>query len=464
MKSEERILKTLYINYTGSEKRVAIEEKQKIVELLWKRNEEQEIVGHIYVGRIVRTIAGMNAAFVNIGLEKHAYLSFDDVPSSYRIHEGQAILVQVVKEAIDTKGPKLTAKIEFTGKYVVYMPYDEMRAVSRKIKNNKRRQQLLGIEVEGTGGYIFRSASEKGTIDEIQAEMQGLQQLYEELKRKEDQGKAPLLLHQPATFLDRVFQENPIETIEKIVVDTRSIVKELEEKVGKERVSFYNEKSSMFNHFGIDREIEKALQKIVWLPNGAYLIVEQMETMTVIDVNTGKFTGKQNLQDTVFRTNEMAAEEIARQLRLRDIGGMILIDFINMKRREDKEKVRERLMIALQDDRTYTRVLGFTELGILEMTRKRKKHSLRDVLLEECAPCKATGYVISNETIAYELERELITYGNIEDEAVLIGASKKVQKHFSQKELQKIFHLKFISKMILSKSTLLSVLEVRKKL
>lgn len=193
----------------------------------------------------------------------------------------------------------------------------------------------------------------------------------------------------------------------------------------------------MFNHFGIDREIEKALQKIVWLPNGAYLIVEQMETMTVIDVNTGKFTGKQNLQDTVFRTNEMAAEEIARQLRLRDIGGMILIDFINMKRREDKEKVRERLMIALQDDRTYTRVLGFTELGILEMTRKRKKHSLRDVLLEECAPCKATGYVISNETIAYELERELITYGNIEDEAVLIGASKKVQKHFSQKELQK---------------------------
>ncbi|WP_312500053.1 ribonuclease E/G, partial [Bacillus luti] len=307
-------MKTLYMNYAGSEKRVAIEEKKKIVELLWKRNEEQEIVGHIYVGRIVRTIAGMNAAFVNIGLEKHAYLSYDDVPSSYRIHEGQAVLVQVVKEAIDTKGPKLTANIEFTGKYVVYMPFDEMRAVSRKIKNNKRRQELLQIEVEGTGGYIFRSASEKGTIEEIQAEMQRLQQLYEELKRKESQGKAPLLLHRPATFLDRVFQENPIETIEKVVVDTRSIVKELEEKVGKEKVSFYNEKSSMFNHFGIEREIEKALQKIVWLPNGAYLIVEQMETMTVIDVNTGKFTGKQNLQDTVLRTNEIAAEEIARQL------------------------------------------------------------------------------------------------------------------------------------------------------
>ncbi|MGM2835043.1 ribonuclease E/G, partial [Bacillus cereus group sp. Bce025] len=151
-----------------------------------------------------------------------------------------------------------------------------------------------------------------------------------------------------------------------------------------------------------------------------YLIVEQMETMTVIDVNTGKFTGKQNLQDTVLRTNEVAAEEIARQLRLRDIGGMILIDFINMKRREDKEKIRECLIAAMQHDRTYTRVLGFTELGILEMTRKRKKHSLRDVLLEECAPCKATGYVMSYETIAYELERELITYGNIEDEAVLI--------------------------------------------
>ncbi|PWE71542.1 ribonuclease E/G [Bacillus cereus] len=430
-------MKTLYVNYAGSEKRVAIEEKKKIVEFLWKRNEEQEIVGHIYVGRVVRTIAGMNAAFVNIGLEKHAYLSYDDVPSSYRIHEGQAILVQVVKEAIDTKGPKLTANIEFTGKYVVYMPFDEMRAVSRKIKNNKRRQQLLQIEIEGTGGYIFRSASEKGAIEEIQAEMQGLQQLYEELKRKEGQGKAPLLLHRPATFLDRVFQENPIETIEKVVVDTRSIVKELEDKVGKEKVSFYNEKSSMFNHFGIEREIEKALQKIVWLPNGAYLIVEQMETMTVIDVNTGKFTGKQNLQDTVLRTNEMAAEEIARQLRLRDIGGMILIDFINMKKREDKENVRECFIAAMQDDRTYTRVLGFTELGILEMTRKRKKHSLRDVLLKECVPCKATGYVMSHETIAYELERELITYGNIEDEAVLIAAPKELQKQFLQKELQK---------------------------
>ncbi|KAA0757236.1 ribonuclease E/G [Bacillus sp. BF2-3] len=430
-------MKTLYVNYAGSEKRVAIEEKKKIVEFLWKRNEEQEIVGHIYVGRVVRTIAGMNAAFVNIGLEKHAYLSYDDVPSSYRIHEGQAILVQVVKEAIDTKGPKLTANIEFTGKYVVYMPFDEMRAVSRKIKNNKRRQQLLQIEIEGTGGYIFRSASEKGAIEEIQAEMQGLQQLYEELKRKEGQGKVPLLLHRPATFLDRVFQENPIETIEKVVVDTRSIVKELEDKVGKEKVSFYNEKSSMFNHFGIEREIEKALQKIVWLPNGAYLIVEQMETMTVIDVNTGKFTGKQNLQDTVLCTNELAAEEIARQLRLRDIGGMILIDFINMKKREDKEKVRECLIAAMQDDRTYTRVLGFTELGILEMTRKRKKHSLRDVLLKECVPCKATGYVMSHETIAYELERELITYGNIEDEAVLIAAPKELQKQFLQKGLQK---------------------------
>ena len=430
-------MKTLYINYTGSEKRVAIEEKQKIVELLWQRNEEQEIVGHIYVGRVVRTIAGMNAAFVNIGLEKHAYLSYDDVPASYRVHEGQALLVQVVKEAIDTKGPKLTVNVEFTGKYVVYMPYDEMRAVSRKIKSHKKRQQLLEIQVEGTGGYIFRSACEKGAIDEIQAEMQHFQELFEDLKRKEGQGKAPILLHRPATFLDRVFQENPIESVEKVIVDTRSIVKELEDKVGKEKVSFYSEKSSMFSHFGVEREIEKALQKIVWLQNGSYLIIEQMETMTIIDVNTGKFTGKQNLQDTVVRTNEMAAEEIARQLRLRDIGGMILIDFINMKKQADKEKIRESLITTLQGDRTYTRVLGFTELGILEMTRKRKKHSLRDVLLEDCSQCKTTGYIISNETIAYELERELITYSHVEDEAVLIAASKEVQKAFLQKELQK---------------------------
>ncbi|MEN1934948.1 Rne/Rng family ribonuclease [Paenibacillus sp. 102] len=430
-------MKTLYINYTGSEKRVAVEEEQEIVELLWKRNEEQEIVGHIYLGRVVRTIAGMNAAFVNIGLEKHAYLSYDDVPSSYRVHEGQALLVQVVKEAIDTKGPKLTANIEFTGKYVVYMPHDEMRAVSRKIKNYKKRQQLMDIQVEGTGGFIFRSACERGSVDEVQSEMKYFQELFEGLKRKEGQGKAPLLLHRPETFLDRVFQENPVESISKVVIDSHSILNEVADKVGKEKVRLYNEKTSMFSHYGVEREIEKALQKIVWLPNGSYLIIEQMETMTVIDVNTGKFTGKQNLQDTVLQTNEIAAEEIARQLRLRDIGGMILIDFINMKKQEDKEKIRERVISSLQRDRTYTRVLGFTELGILEMTRKRKKHSLRDVLLEDCSQCKTTGYVISNESIAYELERELVTYNHVEDEAVLIAASKKVQKIFLQKELQK---------------------------
>ncbi|MEY8348677.1 Rne/Rng family ribonuclease [Bacillus cereus] len=430
-------MKTLYINYTGSEKRVAVEEDQEIVELLWKRNEAQEIVGHIYVGRVVRTLAGMNAAFVNIGLEKHAYLSYDDVPLSYRVHEGQALLVQVVKEAIDTKGPKLTANIEFTGKYVVYMPYDGMRAVSRKIKNYKKRQELMDIQVEGTGGFIFRSACEKGSVSEVQSEMKCFQELFEKLKRKEEQGKAPLLLHRPETFLDRVFQENPVESISKVVIDSHTILKEVEDKVGNDKVILHNEKTSMFDHYGVEREIEKALQKIVWLPNGSYLIMEQMETMTVIDVNTGKFTGKQNLQDTVLQTNEIAAEEIARQLRLRDIGGMILIDFINMKKREDKEKVREKLISSLQGDRTYTRVLGFTELGILEMTRKRKKHSLRDVLLEDCLHCKTTGYVISNETIAYELERELIAYKHVEDEAVLIAAPKEVQKMFLQKELQK---------------------------
>lgn len=284
-------------------------------------------------------------------------------------------------------------------------------------------------------------------MDEVQIEMQHFQDSFKELKRKEDHGRAPVLLHRPATFLDRLFKENPIETIEKVIVDTRSIVPELQEKVGKEKVSFYNEKTSMFSHYGVEREIEKALQKIVWLSNGSYLIIEQMETMTVIDVNTGKFTGKQNLQDTVLRTNEIAAQEIARQLRLRDIGGMILIDFINMKKQEDREKVREKLISSLQRDRTYTRVLGFTELGILEMTRKRKKHSLRDVLLEDCSQCKTTGHVISDETIAYELERELITYSSVEDEAVLIAARAGVQKIFLQKNYKKIYRFKFISRM-----------------
>ncbi|MCM3737123.1 Rne/Rng family ribonuclease [Bacillus cytotoxicus] len=428
-------MKTLYINYSGSEKRVAVEEEKEIVELLWQRNEQAQIVGNIYIGRVMRTIAGMNAAFVNIGLEKHAYLSYENVPSSMRLHEGQALLVQVVKEAIDTKGPKITANIEFTGKYVVHMPYDTVFAVSRKIKNEKKREQLLALEE--TGGFIFRSACEKVQIQEVQAEMQRLQSQFELVKKQEQRGKAPLLSYSPSSFLDRILQEIPVETISQVIVDQRSMIQELEEKIGAEKITFFHEKTPLFARYGIDREIEKALKKVVWLPNGAYLLIEQMETMTVIDVNTGKFTGKQNLQDTVLRTNEIAAKEIARQLRLRDIGGMILIDFINMKRREEKEKIREIVKSHLEKDHTYTRVLGFTELGILEITRKRKKQSLRDMLLTDCKTCQGSGYVLSHETIAYELERELIAYNGIDDEAVLIAAHPNVQQIFFEKELQR---------------------------
>ncbi|MCP1125343.1 ribonuclease E/G [Bacillus sp. AFS018417] len=428
-------MKKLYINYIGSEKRVAVEEEKEIVELLWQRNEQEQIVGNIYIGRVMRTIAGMNAAFVNIGLEKQAYLSYENVPSSTRLHEGQALLVQVVKEAIDTKGPKITANIEFTGKYVVYMPYDTVFAVSRKIKDAKKREQLLALEEKG--GFIFRSACEKVQIEEVQAEMRHLQSQFELVKKQEQKGKAPLLVHSPSSFLDRILQEIPVETVSEVIVDQRSMIQEFEEKIGAEKVTFFNEKTPLFSRYGIDREIEKALQKVVWLPNGAYLLIEQMETMTVIDVNTGKFTGKQNLQDTVLRTNEMAAKEIARQLRLRDIGGMILIDFINMKRREEKEKIREIVKSHLEKDHTYTRVLGFTELGILEMTRKRKKQSLRDVLLADCTICQSSGYVLSHETVAYELERELIAYNGTDDEAVLIAAHPNVQQIFFQKELHR---------------------------
>lgn len=429
------MLKKLYINYLGSEKRVAVEEENEFVELFVEREEAEQIVGNIYVGRIVRTVAGMNAAFVNIGLEKHAYLSYEDVPAGQRVHEGKAILLQVVKEAVDTKGAKVTANIEFTGKYVVYMPYDAVCAVSRKIKEERKRKELKALQ--GDGGFIFRSACEMANLEDIQKEMEELQRVFRAVKQLEQSGKAPLLVHSPSSFLDRLFQVVPIETVTEVVVDERSIMKAIEEKVGSGKVSFYNEKTPLFSRYRIDREIEKALQKVVWLKNGAYVLIEQTETMTVIDVNTGKFTGKQNLQDTVLRTNELAAREIARQLRLRDIGGMILIDFINMKKHEDRFIVRNMLTESLKRDRAYTRVLQFTELGILEMTRKRKKQSLRDMLERNCFSCNGNGYSQSPDTMAYELERELLSYNGTDEEAVLVSAHTSIQKCFIQKELQK---------------------------
>ncbi|MBO9130500.1 Rne/Rng family ribonuclease [Bacillus sp. 165] len=441
-------MRTIYMNVLSNEKRIAVVEDKKIMETFIHRPNQEQKIGNIYLGRVVKVLPGMQAAFVDIGGERNAYLHRDDIVAfqvlpdikkeyasiTSLVHQGQQLLLQVVKEQMEAKGPKVKETIEFTGKYVVYMPYDQTTAVSRKITNEERREELLKIGAAYEGGYIFRSASEKAARHSIVSEIEHLQAQFYNIKKKQETMKSPALVCESHSWLDRLLKQLPEDTIEHIVADDMIVIKELRERIQEDKVSFYPRKENIFSYFGVEQELEKALKKVVWLENGAYLLIEQTETMTVIDVNTGKFTGKQNLQDTVVKTNKIAALEIARQLRLRDIGGMILIDFINMHDERSREMIRSLLINALKHDSAAVRILQFTSLGILEMTRRRKQLSLQEQLMEQCTECGGNGRVLSVETIAYRLERELWELKGMEHEAVWIEATGEVLKIFTGKE------------------------------
>ncbi len=432
------MMRTLYMNAVGAEKRIALEEEGQLVELFFQRPNDGGIAGNVYWGRVTRVLPGMQAAFVDIGTEKQAYLHRDDIAKengqhiSQLIHQGQALLVQVVKDAIDQKGPKLTTKIELTGKYVVYLPTEPIVAISKSIDERSKREELHHLGTHLGGGFIFRTACKDASLSNVDLEAEKLKGMYEKLKR--DKTTVPALVHTSRSFLEHVLQEIPSHTIATVYVDNSLAYKEVVKEVGEQKVILYKEKESIFDFFHIEQQIEQAMKKVVWLDNGAYLLIEQTETMTVIDVNTGKYTGKSEQADTVLHTNLYAAKEIARQLRLRDIGGMIAIDFINMKDEMSKERVKQELLHELKKDGTTTRVFSFTALGILEMTRKRKKKSLHDYLFAPCRFCK-NGFELAPDTIAYQLQRELLQYKGTDYEAVLVAASPSVQAIFQELHL-----------------------------
>jgi ribonuclease G len=441
-------LRTLYVNAVGTEKRVAVVENNRVVEVFMERPGEENPVGNIYIGRVTKVLPGMDAAFVDVGLDKQGYLHKSAIPGGEEkqihelVHQGQAVVIQVVKEAIDTKGPKLTAKIEISGVYTVYLPHENMSAVSRNIQEQERKLALRELGNGMSGGFIFRSACENADLSIIEKEMKQLQALYKAICATN--GSPPMLLHQAKSFLDRILHEIPLHTISHIVTDHIEMQQLIQTKTKSDITTLYRGKESLFSAYHIESEIEKALKKIVWLDNGAYILIEQTETMTVIDVNTGKFIGKGRQEDTNLQTNIYAAKEIARQLRLRDIGGMIAVDFINMKEKHHQEQVKQVLRDELLKDGAITKVFSFTALGILEMTRRRKRKSLRDYLLATCDCCKE-GFVMSAQTAAYKLERELLQYRGSDYEAALVEANTHIQEVFQT--LQSVLDVHFTTRM-----------------
>ncbi|PLX81534.1 MAG: Rne/Rng family ribonuclease [Desulfuromonas sp.] len=439
--------KELVINTTSQETRVALLESGHIAELYIERKRERGIVGNIYKGKVIRVLPGMQAAFVDIGLEKAAFLYVADVlaemeaveqfieggshhvdpaedgsdhlplpPIEDLLQEGQELLVQVAKEPIGTKGARITSHISLPGRHLVYMPTVDHVGISRRIENEEEKDRLRSlldvIRPEGTG-FIVRTAAEGKSAEDLQSDMEFLVGLWEDIQKRRQHHGAPCLIHSDLDVTSKVLRDILTEDVNRIVVDNRveydKIVRFLSTFMPNLRYSIdlYDNDEPIFDAFGLEVEISRALGRKVWLKSGGYIIIEQTEALTAIDVNTGRFVGKHNLEDTILKTNLEAVKEIAFQLRLRNIGGLIIIDFIDMEREAHREKVHSALEDALKNDKSKTNILKISELGLVEMTRKRVRESIGRTLCEPCPYCEGKGYVKSRITTAYEIFREL---------------------------------------------------------
>ncbi|WP_236034956.1 Rne/Rng family ribonuclease [Alkalihalobacterium elongatum] len=460
----------MYFNMATRERRAAILEDEKVVELLIERSVENRIVGNVYKGRVVNVLPGMQAAFVDIGRDKNAFLYRDDLLSfqklplsdevkkkkniSELVKKGEELLVQVTKEGFGTKGPRLSGVVSFPGKYIVYMPNGNYIGVSRKIRSEaeRTRLQLLGEELTiNEEGLIIRTVCEGASREEIEEDIRILRGFWEETWKEKREAKPPALIHQDTGLIERIFRDFSLDHVEEIFIDNFSDYKRIVDLLGpqrKEKLNFYQGKENIFSEYGIDKELDKALRRQVWLKNGAYLMIDQTEALTVIDVNTGKFIGKNDLQDTIKRTNIEASREIARQLRLRDISGIIIIDFIDMKAEQDRIDVLNYFKNALEKDRTKTNVLGLTGLGLVEMTRKKIRQNLQDSLSKVCPTCKGKGSVLSNEAQAFHVERLLWEYRGMDHEALVLELPPHVsevlrgKKDEHLKRLEEALHFK----------------------
>lgn len=416
------------------------------------RPEHQSLVGNIYYGTVTKVLPGMNAAFIDIGEEKMAYLHRDLLAKfvltkedktvkeaksiTNFVHQGEKVIVQVNKDATGTKGPRVTGINEIQGNNLIFMPNGRYVAVSKKmLEEDSKSLRRLGSRIKNEEeGIIFRTVSICASEDELVDELNELRQQYKEIVRKTENYKKPGLLFQKETFVEMITKTMENLTNGEVILDDLGLKQKLESsevvKEGNVKLTYFHQKENIFSINRVDHEIEKALKRIVWLENGSYLIFDETEALTIIDVNTGKFSGKINLQDTVVKTNQLASVEIARQIRLRDIGGMILVDFINMNHEKDRSTILVTMEKELKRDKKRTKIIGFTPLGILQLTRKKTRITLSEALLDKCPECGGTGKIESAETVAFRLERELFEHRHSEFEAVLIDATKEVKEVF----------------------------------
>ncbi|HHY41870.1 MAG TPA: Rne/Rng family ribonuclease [Thermoanaerobacterales bacterium] len=435
--------------------RIGVLEDRQLVEYYVERTNDQRVVGNIYKGKVTNVLPGIQAAFVDIGLGKNAFLFAGDLNSGNQnlddangfedltkisikdfLHVGQEVLVQVVKEPMGTKGARVSMNITLPGRYLVLMPMVDYIGISRRIESEVERQRLKALAQEICPphmGVIVRTVAEGKGFEELKADMEYLKRLWDSILKKQKKCKAPRLIYKDMDLLSRIVRDVFTPEVSKFYVNTSygyEKVRELASCISpslQDRVNLYMGEEDIFEYFNIESEAQRALERKVWLKSGGYIVIDNTEALTAIDVNTGKFVGSIDLEDTVVKTNLEAAREIAKQLRLRDIGGIIIIDFIDMNSQEHQKMIIETLEAELKKDRTKAHVLGITNLGLVEMTRKKVRQSLYEVLEKVCPYCEGRGRILSEDIMAKRVEREISRiFRTRNGEAVLIEVNPSV--------------------------------------
>ncbi|MDQ3059897.1 MAG: ribonuclease G [Pseudomonadota bacterium] len=476
----------ILINWSPQETRVAVVEHGAVQELQVERTLERGLVGNVYLGKVVRVLPGMQSAFIDIGLDRAAFLHVADLMSSIasrhaepevqapgaaaapavtalqpiekQLFEGQALMVQVLKDPMGTKGARLTAQISIAGRLLVFLPQDNHIGVSQKIPPRQRedlRQRVQALAGD-MGGFILRTNGEDATDAELAEDIAYLRKTWTRIKEASLRLPAASVLHQDLNLLQRVLRDMVVESTQTIRIDSREQFEKLKTFAAEfmpatlPKLQLYSGERPIFDLFNVDQEIAKALGRRVELKSGGYLIIDQTEALTTVDVNTGGFVGARNFDDTIFKTNLEAAQAIARQLRLRNLGGIVIVDFIDMVRENHRDAVLAEFKKQLARDRIKTAVNGFSALGLLEMTRKRTRESLAHQLCEPCSACMGKGIVKTARSVTYDILREILREARqFNPREFRVVASPKVIELFLDEESQHLASLSdFIGKPI----------------
>ncbi len=457
----------LLINVTPQETRVAKVENGMLQEVVIERASRKGLVGNIYKGKVCRVLPGMQAAFLEIGLQRTAFLHLSDIVTTSEekknadqeptitdlLRDGQEILVQVVKDPMGTKGARLTTHITIPARYLVYMPNSNHIGVSQKLEDEAERERLKDIikaqlvEFKG-GGYIVRTVAEGISEDAVHADMIFLEKLWKSIQDNNTIVQSTMMVYEDLPLAMRVMRDIADTNIDAIRIDSRETFDKVMKFANKfipelaPRIEYYPGERPIFDLYGVEDEIQKALQSKIKLKSGGYLIIDQTEAMTTVDINTGGYVGNRNLEETIFKTNLEATQAIVRQLRLRNLGGIIIIDFIDMKDAEHRSQVLRSFEKALERDHAKTCITEVSNLGLIEMTRKRTRESLEHILCEACPVCNGKGTVKTVETVAFEIFREIIREARqFDTQKLLVLTSSNVGEYLMDEESSSIAEL-----------------------